>query len=106
MEERERERERRERSLPSGVVEQQLSEGLLLFHEVGLGEGGVGEEGVLREVEGEGESMLALALELGAADITEEAQGLLVVLGDGVSHHGVVLHGREPEVGNTLDFCS
>ena len=88
--------------LPGGVVEEQLAKELLLLHVVGLGECGVGEVGVLREVEGEGETVL-LALELSGAHISEVGEGVLVALEGGLGDHVVVLHGHQPELGNTLD---
>lgn len=89
--------------LPSGVGILQLAEHFILLHEVGLDEGGVGEEGVLSKVEGDAESLRSL--QLGIADVLQVGQGLLIILKDGRRNEVVVLENTEPELGNTLDLC-
>lgn len=80
----------------------QLTEEFILVHEVGLGEDGVGEVGVLSEVEGKGESLTVL--QLAVTDVLQVAKGFLVVLEDAGGNEGVVLEDLEPELGNSLDF--
>lgn len=84
----------------SVVVDEVATVAVLLLVVVGLVDGLVGEESVLSEFEDEAETG---AVEVLHADVGEVLENLLVALSDGLSE-GRVLHGAEPELGDTLDI--
>jgi hypothetical protein len=81
------------------VVDEVATVAVLLLVVVGLAEGLVGEEGVLGKLEDKTETGAVKVLH---ADVDEVLENLLVAVGDGLGE-GRVLHGAEPELGNTLD---
>jgi hypothetical protein len=82
------------------VVDEVTTVAVLLLVVVGLGDGLVGEELVLGELEDEAESG---AVEVLHADVGQELEGTLVTVGDGLGERRV-LHGGQPELRNTLDI--
>lgn len=85
------------------VVDKVATVAVLLLVEVGLGDGLVGEELVLVEFEDEAE---AGAVEVLHADIGESLQRGLVTVCDHLGERDLVLHGAEPELGDTLDVLA
>ena len=81
------------------VVDEVATVAVLLLVVVGLAEGLVGEESVLSELEDKTETG---AVEVLHADVGQVLEDLLVAVGDGLGE-GRVLHGAEPELGDTLD---
>lgn len=86
----------------SVVVDEVATVAVLLLVVVGLADGLVGEEVVLGELENEAETG---AVEVLHADVDELLESLLVAVGDGLGERRV-LHGAEPELGDTLDVGS
>lgn len=82
------------------VVDEVTTVAVLILVVVGLGDGLVGEELVLGELEDEAESR---SVEVLHANVGELLEGLLVAVGDHLGERDLVLHGREPELGDT--FC-
>jgi hypothetical protein len=82
------------------VVNEVTTVAVLLLVVVCLGDGLVGEELVLGELEDEAESR---AVEVLHADVGQELEGTLVTVGDGLGERRV-LHGGQPELGDTLDI--
>lgn len=80
------------------VVDEVATVAVLLLVVVGLADGLVGEELVVGEFEDETETG---AVEVLHADVGQVLEGLLVTVGDGLGE-GRVLHGAEPELGDTL----
>jgi hypothetical protein len=81
------------------VVDEVTTVAVLLLVVVCLGDGLVGEELVLGELEDETESGAVQVLH---ADVGQELEGTLVTVGDGLGERRV-LHGGQPELGDTLD---
>jgi hypothetical protein len=81
------------------VVDEVTTVAVLLLVVVCLGDGLVGEELVLGELEDETESGAVQVLH---ADVGQELEGALVTVGDGLGERRV-LHGGQPELGDTLD---
>jgi len=81
------------------VVDEVATVAVLLLVVVGLVDGLVREESVLGELEDEAETR---AVEVLHANIDKVLKDLLVALGNGLCE-GRVLHGAEPELGNTLN---
>jgi hypothetical protein len=81
------------------VVDEVTTVTVLLLVVVCLGDGLVGEELVLGELEDETESGAVQVLH---ADVGQELEGTLVTVGDGLGERRV-LHGGQPELGDTLD---
>ena len=81
------------------IVDEVTAVAVLLLVVVGLGDGLVGEELVLGELEDETESGAVQVLH---ADVGQELEGTLVTVGDGLGERRV-LHGGQPELGDTLD---
>ena len=81
------------------IVDEVTAVAVLLLVVVGLGDGLVGEELVLGELEDETESGAVQVLH---ADVGQELKGTLVTVGDGLGERRV-LHGGQPELGDTLD---
>lgn len=81
------------------VVDEVTAVSVLVLVVVGLGNGLVGEELVLRELEDEAESGAVQVLH---ANVGEVLEGLLVSLGDHLGERDLVLHGRKPELGDTV----
>jgi hypothetical protein len=86
----------------SVIVNEVTAVTVLLLVVVGLGDGLVGEELVLGELEDQAESR---AVEVLHADVGQELEGALVTVGDGLGKRRV-LHGGQPELGDTLDVGS
>jgi hypothetical protein len=81
------------------VVDEVTTVTVLLLVVVCLGDGLVGEELVLGELEDETESGAVQVLH---ADVGQELEGALVTVGDGLGERRV-LHSGKPELGDTLD---
>jgi hypothetical protein len=82
------------------VVDEVATVAVLLAVEVRLGQDAVGEEVVVGELEDEPESGLVEVLH---ADVDQVAQRRLVLLHDDLLERDVVLHRRQPKLGDTLD---
>lgn len=80
------------------VVDEVATVAVLLLVVVGFADGFVGEEGVLGKLENEAE---AGAVKVLHANVGQVLERLLVTVGDGLGK-GRVLHGAEPELGDTL----
>lgn len=83
------------------IVDKVATIAALVLVVVGLGDSLVGEVLVLSELEDEAESGL---VEILHADIGEGLEGLLVAVGDHLGEGDLVLHGREPELGDTRNL--
>ena len=80
------------------VIDEVATIAALLLVEVSLGDGLVGEELVLAELEDEAE---ARAVKVLHADIGEVLEGLLVSVGDHLGQRNLVLHRGKPELWDT-----
>lgn len=80
------------------VVDEVTAVAILILVVVGLGDGLVGEELVLGELEDEAESR---SVEVLHTNVGELLEGLLVALGDHLGERDLVLHGGQPELRNT-----
>lgn len=80
------------------VVDKVTTVTALILVVVGLGNGGVLEVVVGGELEDEAESGLVQVLH---ADVSEMLEGTLITVGDHLGKRDLVLHGREPELGDT-----
>jgi hypothetical protein len=85
------------------VVDEVAAVAVLLLVEVGLGDGLVGEELVLVELEDQTE---AGAVEVLHADVGERLERSLVAVCDHLGERDLVLHGAEPELGDALDVLA
>lgn len=70
---------------------------------VGLGDDLVGEKLVLSELEDQAETGLVEVLH---ADVDQGLESALIAVGDHLGKGDLVLHGREPELGNTADLTA
>ena len=82
------------------VVDEIATVAALILIEVSLGDGLVGEELVLRELEDQSETRLVKVLH---ANVDQVLQGALVTVGNHLSERDLVLHRGQPELGDTRD---
>lgn len=80
------------------VVDEVATVSTLILVIVGLRDSLVGEELILRELENQAESGL---VEVFHANVGELLEGLLIPLSDHFRQGDLVLHSRQPELGNT-----
>jgi hypothetical protein len=85
------------------VVDEVTAIAVLLLVEVGLGDGLVGEELVLLELE---DQTKAGSVQVLHADVGEGLERSLVAVCDHLGERNLVLHGAEPELGDTLDVLA
>jgi hypothetical protein len=80
------------------VVDEVAAIAALVLVVVGLSDGLVGEELVLGKLEDKAEPGLVEVLH---PNVDQRLEGLLIPVGDHLSERDLVLHGREPELGDT-----
>ena len=83
------------------IVDKVTTVSALLLVVVSLGDGLVGEEIVRGELEDQAEARLLKVLH---ADVSKVLQSCLIAVGDDFGKADLVLHGREPEFGNTSNI--
>lgn len=83
------------------VVNKVATVAALVLVEIGLGDGLVGEVRVFGELENEAETRL---VEILHADIGKVLEGAFVTVCDHLGERNLVLHGGEPELGNTSNL--
>lgn len=85
----------------SVIVDEVATISTLVLVEVCLGDDLVGEVGVLSELEDQAKTGLVEVLH---ADVSQRLESLLITVGDHLSQRNLVLHGRQPELGDTGDL--
>lgn len=82
------------------IIDEVTTVAALALVEVGFGDGLVREKLVLGKFEDEAETRLVEVLH---ANINEVLQGGLITVGNHLGKRNLVLHGRQPELGDTRD---